>query len=217
MIKYDKEEKRLEISEEEIVSFNDVCQYQDKAEIVLIKNCTKVNKRAFERFKRLNVARFINVEIIEDAAFAYCTNLYIVSFSCVKKIKRRAFAHCNIKKLAIPGIIKTIEREAFSDNPNLESIAIDAGVECIKERAFSSIPHLNDTKGIEVFISSTIKRIDKNAFFGQKINCLIMPKGERNHHKDAFAYSSIDTLKIIDTEEEYFIPNTEDIWLFLKK
>lgn len=116
------------------------------------------------------------VKEIGANAFMFAALNDIKIGSSVEVIRRGAFAFCEgLRELTIPENVTVIEELAFSNCSSLETVYIKASVEDIPFGAFRNSvgsaggQYLTNTSLKNVYISSTVKTINKDAFYGNAI------------------------------------------------
>ncbi len=125
-------------------------------------NVTAIWDGAFKNCDQLTDIDLSSVEYIETAAFENCTSLTKVEFSeNITDIGSLAFSNTGITELSIKGDECEIHESAFKGCQNLESVRIEEGVKSVGMNAFLDCPELRT-----IYISKTVKEIDKLAFNG---------------------------------------------------
>ena len=108
---------------------------------------TAVAERGFVECENIT-ALYIpaNYALIDDDAFAYCTNLRKVVFDSeceISIIGRGAFANCtSLTECKLPSKTKYVHEDAFSGCPNLARVEVPISVETMESRVFASAPNL---------------------------------------------------------------------------
>ncbi len=140
-----------------------------------------------------------NLEIIGETAFSGCRNLERVEIGDnLAAVSPGAFSDCvNLKEVKLGKNVKTIAEASFCRCVNLHAITIPEGVETIKNSAFSY------TGLEEIVLPSTIKEIDKMAFYCCKDlkKVTILSKEKAKIELDSFASCpSIEEVTIENAE-----------------
>lgn len=156
---------------------------RDLKEIVLPASVKKLSVSAFEGCEKLEKINLENVERIERNAFENCRSLkgeLVISDRTVK-IGTCAFELSGITSITIGSGVTAIESGTFRSCHNLEKVVLSEGLTKIDKYAFTHCENLKDA-----VIPSSVKYIGGAAFWGCRIENVVLPPAPDFISKDAF-------------------------------
>lgn len=148
-----------------------------------------------------------SLHYIDGYAFASCDSLKSVYMTDgVEKIDNGAFTGCkSLESVYVPKTVMTLGKDVFIRCNNLSDIQIskDNSIFSVKNNCIIN----NNTKTLiyvmnkDFSIPDDIVCIAEDAFYGCKIDSLIIPEGVKKIEEGAFTYSEFTEIKLPDTLE----------------
>ena len=182
-------------------------QMSDK-EVTIASPYRRIDNEAMKNNIKMRTLSLGNsVKEIGTEAFSRCTNLRNVYLNGMRTIQKGAFFGCsNLKELKIPQSVQYLEKYAFMENKGIRQISYEPGNrstvlssdlfrECNRLRQIILPRHLAEIRGGAfyrckeldgIIFPDSVKRIGKEAFYGNGVTSLDLPEGLLEIEDSAF-------------------------------
>lgn len=177
-------------------------------EVTIASPYRRIDNEAMKNNIKMRILILGNsVKEIGTEAFSRCTNLRNVYLNGVRTIQKGAFFGCsNLKELKIPQSVQYLEKYAFMENKGIRQISYepenrstvlssDLFRECNRLRQIILPRHLAEIRGGAfyrckeldgIIFPNSVKRIGKEAFYGNGMTSLDLPEGLLEIEDSAF-------------------------------
>ncbi|MBR4600063.1 MAG: leucine-rich repeat protein [Treponema sp.] len=178
---------------------------------ITLTNATVIGKNSFWGCNNISDVQIVKNHnektIIDDDAFCGCNSLKEFPFDIVEEIKSSSFLGCGFETLHLTA--KTIGKSAFAGCKNLQTIHLNQGVENLGEGAFYNISHAtaDGIKTINVYISNTVKSIEKYNFFNCCNTYLKFENSGNWHTTVILPDSTYEYDNAVESNTVYEVPN----------